>query len=83
MRNENGNALVGIIIIILILLVGGVYFWNQQLKHAAEIKAKNDLLSKVDLWSDDAGETSVIESNTDVRSLNDQIDQTSFDGMGE
>lgn len=84
MHTQKGNALVGIIVIILVLIIGGVYFWNSQIRHAKELRAVQNQANVLDgfdqiFLSDDAGEQGIIEADTDVRSLNDQIKQTSFD----
>ncbi len=84
MHTQKGNALVGIIVIILVLIIGGVYFWNSQIRHAKELRAVQNQANTLDgfdqiFLSDDAGEQGIIEADTDVRSLNDQIKQTSFD----
>ena len=41
MKTERGNALIGIVIIIIVFLVGGVFFWNNyqiQLQKEQELK---------------------------------------------
>lgn len=79
MQSNKGNALISIIIIILLLAVGAVYFWNTQKDRAAEVRRQQESGFDYSFLSDDAGEYSVIEADADVRSYNDLIDQTTFD----
>lgn len=65
MRRENGNALVGIIVIILILLLGGAYFWDLNKKVLEERRdAQERARAEALLYADytDAGQASVIDA---------------------
>ena len=79
MRSNSGNALISIVIIILLLAVGAVYFWDAQKERAAEVRRQQESGFDYSFLNDDAGEYSVIEADADVRSYNDLIDQTTFD----
>ncbi len=81
MQSNKGNALISIIVIIIVLSVGALYSWKAQSKKAAEIRKQQEVSGGFDysFLNDDAGEYSVIEADADVRSFNDQIDQTTFD----
>ena len=46
MKTERGNALLGIVVIIIVLLVGGIFYWNSyqmQLKKDAEIRKQAEI----------------------------------------
>jgi len=46
MKREHGNALLGIVIIIIVFLVGGVFFWNNyqiQVKKDEELKKQAEI----------------------------------------
>jgi flagellar basal body-associated protein FliL len=79
MQSNKGNALISIIVIILVLAFGAVYFWNVQKQRANEIRKQQESGFDYSFLSDDAGEYSVIEADIDVRTYNDLIDQTTFD----
>lgn len=83
---DNGNALIGIIIIIVVLLVGGIYFWNVTKKQVTDNRAAQQALEtqsataqkafEDSFTNDDAGEGAVIQNDTDVKNIDSALSST-------
>ncbi len=81
LKNETGNALVAVILIIFVTLIGGIYFWNNtkaqiEAKRIESENAKRAAASAIlseDFWNDDGGEKSEAESSTEIKSIEQAV----------
>ena len=76
------GSIIGIIIIIAIIILGGLYFWGKRIE---ESKTKQDLVTDTTESAMEQSEASVIQSTStsdDLDSINTDLNSTNLNNLG-
>lgn len=76
------GPLVGIIIVVLIIVLGGMYFWGQRIDSGQETGVKNDAATQSlqnQSASDDLASIEADVNNTDLQNIDSEMSQIDAD----
>lgn len=86
METQNKSSIggiIGIIIIIAVIILGGLYFWGKRIEEA---KIKEDLVSgniEDDSLVNEAAVIRSVNSSDDLNSIEADLNNTNLNGLGE